>query len=83
PGAAIPTFSGAHLNLPNGLMLSSIGPGIRRIASEADILANAQISQSTDFQLNPTGVPEPATWMLLSSGLALLFTVRRRNGIHS
>lgn len=81
PGAAIPTISGAHLNLANALMFPTIGGGLRRIASEADILADAQISQFTNFQTNPTGVPEPATWLLLSSGLALLITVRRRSAV--
>lgn len=77
-GAQIPLNSGdAHLNMSNTLMRSSRPSGVRRLASEADILANAQISQFTQVNLMPL-VPEPATWVLLAAGLVALPLVRRR-----
>ncbi|HEX5052383.1 MAG TPA: hypothetical protein VFZ65_11455 [Planctomycetota bacterium] len=49
PGAAIPTVSGAHLNLTSALMFPSIGTGLRHLPTDADALANAQVSQMTNI----------------------------------
>ncbi|MGD9720302.1 MAG: PEP-CTERM sorting domain-containing protein [Pirellulales bacterium] len=77
-GAAIPVNAGdAHLNLTHPLMRSSRPSAVRRLASEADILANAQISQFQQINLAPA-VPEPQTVLLLAAGLAALPLVRRR-----
>jgi hypothetical protein len=48
-GSAIPTVSGAHVNIGSALMFPSIGTGLRRWPTAADALANAQISQMTDI----------------------------------
>jgi hypothetical protein len=70
-GAAIPLSSGsAHLNLSHALMFPSRGSGVRRLASDADILANAQISQFTI-------VPEPSSLLLLAVGAILAPLARR------
>ncbi|REK05489.1 MAG: PEP-CTERM sorting domain-containing protein [Planctomycetota bacterium] len=82
-GSQIPLNSGnAHLNMSHPLMRSSRGSGVRRLASEADILANAQISQFTQVNLMPL-VPEPATWVLLAAGVSALPLVRRRRAHRS
>lgn len=86
-GAVIPvnntcpaTFN-AHLNpgtFTQAVMIPSIGSGLRRTPSAADILANAQVSQFGTVNLDPALVPEPSTWLLLTSGVALLAFRRRR-----
>jgi hypothetical protein len=43
-----------------------------------DILADAQISQFTNINLDPALVPEPGTWLLLTGGLGLVVSQRRR-----
>ncbi len=60
---------------PDALMRATMGPGIRRFPSEADILAIAQVSQFTQLNLAPI-VPEPGTGALLL-GLAGLLMRRR------
>lgn len=81
-GAQIPTVSGAHLNIGSALMFPSIASGLRRLPSEADIVANAEISQFSQINLFPTGVavPEPATYALMGAGMTTAFFVwyRRR-----
>ncbi|HEX8373509.1 MAG TPA: hypothetical protein VF585_12060 [Chthoniobacterales bacterium] len=70
-GAAIPIVSGeAHLNLAHALLRPSRPSGVRRFASEADILSNAQISQFSQVNLTPV-IPEPAVSCLLSLTLLL------------
>lgn len=56
-GSALPTVSGAHLNIATSLLFPSISTGIRRWPTAADVLANAQISQMTDVLrgYEPTG----------------------------
>ncbi len=71
-GAALPTISGAHLNLSQSLMFPSIGTGYRNHISAADVLANGQISQFTMLNLNPCAVPEPASMAGLAMGIALI-----------
>lgn len=72
-GSSIPTVSGAHINLTNALMFPSIGTSLRRLPSDADIIANMQISQFTQMG---SIVPEPASMAAL--GLGVLAVVRRR-----
>jgi hypothetical protein len=80
PGSEIPTVTQAHLDLINALMFPTIAPGVRKLPSAADILANAQISQFETINLNPTlsQVPEPGTLLLLSGGLIGLALLRKR-----
>ena len=78
-GASISTTSGAHLDLVNANLFPSIPTSRRRLLSEADILANAQISQFTNLNLNP--VPEPASLIALGIGIAALAARRRRRKV--
>lgn len=48
-GSAIPTVSGAHININSTLLFPSIGTSLRRWPTAADALANAQISQMTSI----------------------------------
>ncbi|MDA7494467.1 hypothetical protein N8467_00210 [bacterium] len=50
-GSQIPTISGAHLNVTNSLMFPSVSNGLRRLITEADALANAQISTMTGINV--------------------------------
>jgi hypothetical protein len=78
-GSAIPLDLGtAHLDLDHALMRTNRPSGVRRLASEADILANAQISQFTQVNLNPVLVPEPGAFVLLGTGMLWLWALRRR-----
>jgi hypothetical protein len=63
-GAAIPVNDGdAHLDLTHALLRSNRPFGVRRLASEADILTNAQISRFTQVNLSPS-FPSPAVYLL-------------------
>lgn len=67
-GAAIPVFSGdAHIDLAHALLRPTRPNGVRRFASEADILVNAQIAQFSQVNLFPV-IPEPAAWHLIPFG---------------
>jgi hypothetical protein len=68
--AQLPTV-GAHLNLPHALIgpAFDISGGMRRLLSEADILANAQVSQYEQINLHPVLVPEPVSIVLVALGL--------------
>ena len=75
-GAAIPTVSGAHLNLANALMFPSVSTGRRNLITDADVIANMEISQFTQY--NP--VPEPASMVALGVGALAVIRRRRKNG---
>lgn len=64
-GSVIPT-TGSHINVANTLMFPSISSGVRKLPSAVDILANAQLSQFTDPNLNldAAAVPEPSSLLL-------------------
>lgn len=78
-GASLPVNpDNAHLNLPRTLLRSSRPSGVRRYASEADILALAEVSQFTQVNLTPL-VPEPSTWALFATALGFFgWRARRR-----
>lgn len=77
-GSSIPTISGAHLNLDFALMFPAAFEGERLLMSEADIIANAQISGFTNLDLDGCLVPEPATMAALGLGFAALARRRRK-----
>lgn len=62
-GSEIPIqSSSAHIDIANALMYNTRPAGVRRLASQADLLTIAQLSHFTDIDLDqgPT-VPEPTT----------------------
>lgn len=78
-GTVLPTISGAHLDISSSLLFPSIGTGTRKYISEADLLANCQISQFTQCSLNPTAeVSEPGALAVLGLGIVGLGFARRR-----
>ena len=92
-GSALPTNNGAtpetgatsnsHLNISNALLFPSIGTGLRRLPSEADILANAQISLFTNpiLNLDFSSIPEPGSFALaLTAVVAALARSKRNRG---
>jgi hypothetical protein len=78
-GATIPTISGAHLNIATAMMFPSVGPGVRGIASHADIVANAEISEFNELDLSRCMVPEPASIAAIGFGIAALAFRRRKS----
>ncbi len=89
-GSALPTNNGgvpatlatsnSHLNIADALLFPSISAGIRRLPSEADILANAQLSLFTNpiLNLDFSAVPEPGSFALSIIIVGPWFVVRRR-----
>lgn len=79
-GAVIPIERGsAHIGEEESLMWPFIDSGMRSMLSDADILANCEISQFRQCVLNPQlSVPEPGTLMLFLTALGVGTIVRRR-----
>jgi hypothetical protein len=77
-----PSTSNAHLNVSLTLLQPSISSGIRRLPTAVDILANAQLSQFTDPNLDLQAIPEPSGLLLAGviGGLGWATRVRRRRG---
>jgi len=77
-GAMIPLVAeSAHLDLAHAAFRTSRPDAVRRFASEADILTNAEISKFTAVNLTPT-IPEPSISVILSIGIAGASVRRRR-----
>lgn len=77
-GAAIPLATGtAHVDLDQGLMRPTRPYGYRRYASDADILANAQISGFTQIDF-AAAIPEPSSAALAAVAAVGLLVRRRR-----
>ena len=75
-GAAIPLDDGgAHLDLANALLRPSRPYGVRRLASHADILANAQISRFQQINFDPVVAQRPPLRLV-----NIRFTGRRSDG---
>ena len=79
-GTTMFMFAG-HLDmsqLPSALMSNIQPPGRRILISAADILAEAQISQFFNPNLDPYAVPEPSSLALCGAGLAAAAWLARR-----
>ncbi len=89
-GIAIPTNNSAvpadigtsdpHINLSTTLLYPTFSSGIRRLPSAVDILANAQLSQFSNPNLDLQSVPEPSGLLLagIVGGLGIVLRRRRR-----
>lgn len=84
-GTTIPLWSNPHTNLANSLMYPYLGAGQRKVLSDADILANAELSHFSQLNLNPktpNAVPEPAeTAVLTGVVLAMGYGLRHRHKV--
>lgn len=78
-GSAIPTtpINGGHLNLVNTAMYPFFTPGRRTLLSEADIVAIASSTNTSQFNLNPqlqpVKTPEPSPILACSLLLTLAY----------
>ncbi|NEQ11477.1 MAG: PEP-CTERM sorting domain-containing protein [Moorea sp. SIO4E2] len=80
PGTEIPTRNGAHLTLNTSLMFPFFVTGERKLQSGIDILANAEISEFNNINLNPVHVPEPtSTPLILSLAMGVGTFVKRKS----
>jgi hypothetical protein len=83
-GTTIPLVSVAQahfdpLALQYGAVMVGANADERRVLSAADILADAQVSQFIDLNLNPAATPEPSTLSLVGFSVvfALFYRYRR------
>ena len=67
----------AHVNLADALMFPSTTTGQRHLISQADLMANCQISQFSDC-LAGAPIPEPSATMLFAVGVLVTATATRR-----
>ncbi len=72
-GSSLPTVSGAHLNISTSMMFPSVSTGVRKYLSDADIIANMEISKFSQFGT----VPEPASMVALGVGFFALIRRKR------
>lgn len=80
-GAVIETRDGAHLDLSNSLMWPSTSGGTRTLISDADLIANCQISQFTQcLDGTTTPIPEPTASLLFGIGMLVTSVAIRRRG---
>lgn len=78
-GAALPvTADHDHLTMPTSLMYPYFDEGERKLLSAADILGVAQANGFTQVDLEGAPVPEPASRLLISLGVAALSLGSRR-----
>jgi len=71
--------SSAHTSIATSLMWPSTSSGTRTLVSQADLMANCQISQFSDCLSGTAPIPEPETYAMLFAGLGLLgWHARRR-----
>jgi hypothetical protein len=80
-GLMILTFSRDHLLQSTAVMGGVFAsPGERVLISGLDVLADAQISQFSNPNLDPYGVPEPSSLTLLSVGVVVtaMWRIRRK-----
>lgn len=87
-GTLIPTTAtgGGHIDLASALLFPTLAPGGRRLASEVDILASAQVDGLMSVNLDPTNVdspttavPEPVTLLGTAIAIGLGTAMKRRN----
>lgn len=72
----------SHLNIGDATMAPSIGTGERRLSSDADILAVAQVNHWTDVTLTGVAaIPEPAGAGTLILGAIVIHRMRRRAAV--
>ena len=84
--STIPTFSGAHINIDTASLFAFTFRGQRKLISDLDILANAEISEFNNLNLffPPTStpstnpIPEPSSVLLVGFGLGGLLFWRRK-----